>query len=106
MSSPVVVGENIYLHQKGQRFTCLSVEDGSIRWTSEPYGKYWSMIHNGDKILALDETGDLLLIRANPERLEILDKVKVGNNAWAHVALHQGKLIVRDLNALKVFDWK
>ncbi len=106
MSSPVVIGDYIYLHQKSQRFSCLSLEDGSIQWTSEPYGKYWSMIHNGDKILALDETGDLLLIRANPEKLEILDSMKVADNAWAHLALHQGKLIVRDLNALKVFDWK
>lgn len=106
MSSPVVVDHCIYLHQKSQRFSCLSVEDGSIKWTSEPYGKYWSMIHNGDKILALDETGDLFLIRANPEKLEILDTMKVADNAWAHLALHQGKLIVRDLNSLKVFDWK
>jgi outer membrane protein assembly factor BamB len=106
MSSPVVVGDHIYLHQKSQRFSCLSVDDGSIRWTSEPYGKYWSMIHNGDKILALDETGDLLLIRANPERLEILDTIKAAENAWSHIALHQGKLIIRDLSALKVFDWK
>ncbi len=106
MSSPIVVEDYLYLHQKNQRIVCLSLADGSVRWTSEPYGKYWSMIHHDGKILALDETGDLLLVRANPEKFEVLDSMKVADNAWAHLALHQGKLIVRDLNALKVYDWK
>ncbi|MEM6692392.1 MAG: PQQ-binding-like beta-propeller repeat protein, partial [Planctomycetota bacterium] len=30
MSSPVIVGEHIYLHMKNQRMTCLSIADGTI----------------------------------------------------------------------------
>ncbi|TWU60294.1 outer membrane biogenesis protein BamB [Rubripirellula tenax] len=105
MSSPVVIDDTIYLHAKNQRLIALSIEDGSIRWTSEPFGKYWSMIAAGDRMLALDETGELLLISANTEKLEIIDRTQVADNAWAHLAIHGNRLIVRDLSALKVYEF-
>lgn len=106
MSSPVLIGDSIYLHLKNQRFSALSLKDGSIRWTSKPYGKYWSMVSNGKKILSLDNTGELLLINAKDETLDVVDQTKVANDAWAHLAVEGELVIVRDLNALKVFRWK
>jgi len=106
MSSPVLIGDSIYLHLKNQRFSALSIEDGSIHWTSSPYGKYWSMVSNGDKILSLDNSGELLLINANDDALNVVDQTKVANDAWAHLAVEGDLVIVRDLKALKVFRWK
>jgi outer membrane protein assembly factor BamB len=108
MSSPVMIGDSIYLHLKNQRFTSLGANDGDIRWTSSPYGKYWSMISNGDKILALDNSGELLLINANESEsgLKVADQMKVANDAWAHLAIEGNLLIVRDLAALKVYRWE
>lgn len=106
MSSPVVIDDLIYLHMKNQRLTALDAEDGTIRWTSSPFGKYWSMIVCGRRILALDQTGELLLIEANPTKLEIVDRTSVGNDTWAHLAVDGEYLIVRDLAALKVYLWK
>ncbi len=106
MSSPVLIGDSIYLHMKNQRVSALAVEDGSIRWTSSPFGKYWSMVTNGKQILALDNSGDLLLIEADDNELKVVDKMKVANDSWAHLAVHGDKLIVRDLAAIKVFQWK
>lgn len=106
MSSPVMVGESIYMHMKNQRVSALSATDGSIKWTSSPFGKYWSMVTNGKQILALDNSGDLLLIQPDDNELKIVDRMKVANNSWAHLAVQGDKLIVRDLAAVKVFSWK
>ncbi|TWU42479.1 PQQ-binding-like beta-propeller repeat protein [Novipirellula artificiosorum] len=106
MSSPVVIDDTIYLHLKNQRFAAIAVDDGAIRWTSAPFGKYWSMVACGDKMLCLDQTGELLLIQADDEKLNIIDRVQVGSDTWAHLAINNDFLIVRDLAALKVYRWK
>ena len=75
-------------------------------WKSEQFGKYWSMISSGDRILALDERGELLLVRANPEEFDLLDRKEVSvESTWAHVALSGNQIFVRELNGLTVYDW-
>lgn len=106
MSSPIVVGSHIYLHLRNQRFTCLDITTGKELWTTTPYGKYWSMIANGSKILALDERGDLLLINATPDKFDLLDSRKVAENSWAHVAIVRDEVFVRELKAMTVYRWK
>lgn len=106
MSSPVVVGEHIYLHLRNQRFTCLDVKTGETRWTTTPFGKYWSIVANGDKLLALDERGELLLIQASPEEFRLIDRRQVAENSWAHLAVAGQQVFVRDLEALKVFRFE
>ncbi len=106
MSSPVIVGEHIYLHLQNQRYACLELATGKNLWTSQPYGTYSSMIANGDKILALDERGELLLIRANPEKFELLDSRKISDDpTWAHLAICGNEVFVRELNAVAAFRW-
>lgn len=106
MSSPIVIGNHIYLHLRNQRFTCLDLETGQELWTTTPYGKYWSMIANGRRILALDERGELLLINATPDKFDLLDNRKVAENAWAHVAVVGDEVFVRELEAMSVYRWK
>lgn len=106
MSSPIVIGSSIYLHLRNQRCTCLDIQTGKELWTTTPYGKYWSMVANGSKILALDERGDLLLINATPEKFDLLDSRKVGENSWAHLAVVGDEIFVRELKALTVYRWK
>ncbi|WP_231691098.1 PQQ-binding-like beta-propeller repeat protein [Aureliella helgolandensis] len=106
MSSPLVIGDYIYLHLKNRRFVCLNSATGAEQWTTTPFGKYWSMIGNGSTILALDESGDLLLIQASPEEFKLLDRVTVGDNAWAHLAVVGEQIYVRNLDSIKAFAWK
>lgn len=63
------------------------------------------MVANGDKIVALDEVGELLLIQASPEEFKLIDRVSVADNAWAHVAIVDDQIFVRNLEVIKVFDW-
>jgi outer membrane protein assembly factor BamB len=106
MSSPVVIDGHIYLHLRNQRLTCLEAETGMERWTTKPFGKYWSMVANGDRLLALDERGELLLIEASPDEFKLLDRRQVADNAWAHLAVAGDELFIRDLGATKRLLWK
>ncbi len=108
MSSPIIIDGYAYLHLKNQRFCCVDLRTGQAVWTtSKPFGKYWSMVAQRDKILALDERGDLLLIRANPAKFDMLDTRKVADaESWAHLAVCGDEVFVRDLNGLTVFRWK
>ena len=60
--------------RNSRRLDCIDVESGASRWRSESFGKYWSMSFQADKILALDESGTLHLIRANPENVKLMDR--------------------------------
>jgi outer membrane protein assembly factor BamB len=107
MSTPVVIAGHAYHHLRSQRMTCLDVADGIERWTStQSFGKYLSLVARGDRILALDQRGILYLLRANPERLEVLDERKLDStDTWAHLAVSGNELFVRELGALAAYAW-
>ncbi len=106
MSSPIVIDDHLYMHLRNQRLICLDLQNGEERWRSRPYGKYWSMITNGERILALDEQGKLFLIAANRERFTLIDERKVSDEeCWAHLALAGNQIFVRHLQGLTAFEW-
>jgi outer membrane protein assembly factor BamB len=107
MSTPIVIGGHAYVHLRNQRFACLDLATGKEAWITKPFGRYWSMVAQGDRILALDETGDLRLIRATPERFEPLGEATVAaEESWAHLAIEGRDLYVRDVKGLTAFRWK
>jgi outer membrane protein assembly factor BamB len=129
MSTPVVVGDYLYMHLKNQRVVCIDARDGTEKWTTQPYGKYWSMITGQVQpagqagapptpaILALDQDGQLRLIAADPEAYRVLSEEKVAEDSWAHLAIQaldkpdaDGRaplaIIVRALDRLRVYRWQ
>jgi outer membrane protein assembly factor BamB len=107
MSTPVVINGVAYTHLKSQRLMAIEVEAGRELWTSEQsFGKYMSLVAQGDRILALDQRGQLFLFRANQEKFDLLDQRKVADaETWAHLAVAGDELFVRELNALTAFRW-
>jgi outer membrane protein assembly factor BamB len=107
MSSPVVVGRYAYLHLRNQRFACLDLQTGKTRWTTtRVFGKYWSLVTQGDKILALDQRGTLYLIRANSDKFELLASRKISDEeTWGHLSVCGGGLFVRELHAVAAYEW-
>jgi outer membrane protein assembly factor BamB len=105
MSSPVVIDGHIYLHLRNQRFACINLESGEEKWTSKGFGKYWSMVASGKKILALDESGKLLLIAADPSEFRLLENKSLGGGStWAHIGLSNSEVFVRELKAMTVYN--
>ncbi len=106
MSSPVVVDNHLYLHLKNQRACCIDLATGQETWRTTPFGKYWSLITNRTQILALDETGELLLFECNPREFVLLDRKQVSTQpSWAHIALVEGQLLIRRQQGLDAFRW-
>ena len=69
MSSPIIASDHAFVHLKNGHFACIDLSNGKIRWISNrPFGKYSSMIWQGDRILALTIEGQLLLLAASPDR--------------------------------------
>jgi len=107
MSTPVVIDGVAYNHLKSQRVMAIEVETGRELWTSDDsFGKYWSLVASGDRLLALDQRGLLFLLRANKQKLDLLDKRKLTEaQTWAHLAVADDQLFVRELNALTAWQW-
>lgn len=107
MSTPVVIDGYAYLHLGNQRFTCINLQTGERTWTSKPFGKYASLVAQRDRILALDERGVLLLIKANPKEFELLSERQVSEEeTWAHLAIAGDELFIRELNAIAAYRWR
>jgi len=107
MSTPVVVDGHAYLHLRSQRLVCIDLGRGEEKWTSgESFGKYWSLVAQGGRILSLDERGILYLVKASPAGLELLDSRKVADaDTWAHLAVSGRDLFIRELKALAAYRW-
>jgi outer membrane protein assembly factor BamB len=106
MCSPVVLDGCAYLHLRNERFTCIDLRTGETKWTTTPFGKYWSLVTQGDRILSLDEDGTLRLIRATPEKFDLLSERKVSEQeCWAHLAVAGETVVIRELNGLAVYRW-
>jgi outer membrane protein assembly factor BamB len=106
MSSPILIGSHLFLHLRNQRFVCIDMESGKELWTTRPFGKYWSMVSNGEQILALDEQGKLFLIDADPAEFRMVSERKVSEEeSWAHLAVVDDQVFVRHLKGLSVYQW-
>jgi outer membrane protein assembly factor BamB len=108
MSSPVVLNGHAYLYLRSKRFGCVDLESGEVAWISEPIGdEYWSLVAQGDRILALSNEGEIRLIAADPEEFRVLDRFELTeNNTWAHLAVDGRQVFVRDLNGLSAYAWQ
>ncbi len=107
MSSPVIIGDVAYHHLKSERLTAINLKTGAELWTTgESFGKYMSEVAQDDRILGLDQRGWLYLIRANPEKYDLIEKRRLTESeTWAHLAVGEHLLLVRELNALVAYDW-
>jgi outer membrane protein assembly factor BamB len=107
MSSPVVIDGHVYLHLGNGRLTCIDLANGERRWTSEPMGKYWSLVYRDDKILGLGENGTLYLVRASPESFELLASREISDEeTWGHLAVSGREIFVRELEGISAWAWQ
>jgi outer membrane protein assembly factor BamB len=76
----------------------IDAASGKALWTRPKVGQYHaSLLRTGDdKLLMLEDTGDLVLVDPSPKQYKELARSKVCGATWAHPALADGRLYLRD----------
>ncbi len=77
---------------------CVEAKTGKVLWTKGNIGKYHAALLRtaNDKLLLLDDGGNLVLLDPDPKEYRELARAKACGPTWAHAALANGKLYVRD----------
>jgi len=108
--TPIVHQGHMFAVGKKRRglFTCMSF-DGNAAWTSDGKATFGlgSFLLADGMFFALDgDSGKLRLIEAATSAYHELASAQVltGGEAWAPMALHEGKLVLRDLSQMICLD--
>ena len=77
-------------------FRCMDFKTGEVRWSSDRPGQASVVVADG-KLLMLNDRGQALLVRINPNRYEELGRTEVfpGETCWTAPALDRGRLYLR-----------
>ncbi|MBI3870463.1 MAG: PQQ-like beta-propeller repeat protein [Verrucomicrobia bacterium] len=108
LSTPTRVGGALYGFGAGQDYVCVDGADGHVRWSQPGFGKgvktdYAATLAIEDRLLILNDAGQLFLAAADPSRCQILGRSQVCGKTWSHPALSDGRLFVRDGRMLQCF---
>ncbi len=106
-STPVAVGkEYVYMINGVLSLTspvtstlrCVEAKTGKEVWKKEKVANYHAALVKtaDDKLLMLDDKGNLTLIEPSPDGYKELAKSKVCGQTWAHPALSDGRVFLRD----------
>lgn len=115
-STPVALGSHVYmvtgkmpiplLSDPVATLHCIEATTGKILWSRPKVGTYGAtLVRTGDdKMLLLEESGDLVLFQPDPSGYKELARSKVCGNTWAHLAVADSRLYVRDHKELRCFE--
>jgi outer membrane protein assembly factor BamB len=87
-------------------FTCVRLSDGRRMWRQGRYGSGQVLLLTRQKLLVVQaETGDVVLVRATPDRLEELGRISpLAAKTWNHPVVAHGRLYVRNGEELVCLD--
>jgi outer membrane protein assembly factor BamB len=113
----VLVGDYLYGTDPGQQLLAVEFTTGKVKWKAESFG--WGSVAYGDGHLYLhNQNGDLVLVEATPEAYREKGRFAPPNQpkhtqagqyaerAFAYPVIADGKLYIRDLGTLWVYDIK
>lgn len=105
-STPVAIDKHLYIVTGTKppaifiqaTLRCIDVKTGKELWNRPKVGKYHaSLLRTGDnKLLLLEEHGDLVLVDPDPTQYRELARSHICGNTWAHPAVANGRLYIRD----------
>lgn len=90
----------------GSIFACIDLKTGKRQWKKGRYG-YGQVIAlpDRDQLLVLSESGEVILLAADPERHQELGKFQaIVGKTWNHPALSRGRLFVRNAEEMACYD--
>jgi outer membrane protein assembly factor BamB len=112
-STPVAVGKHLFMINGAATLTnptvtlrCVEIATGEIKWEKPNVGRYHAaLVRTGDdKLLMLDDNGYLSLLESSATEYKELARSKVCGVTWAHPALVNGVVYLRDEKNLIALD--
>ena len=83
---------------------CMDAATGELKWKGGRYG-YGQVMLAGDHLVVLTESGEVVLVKATPERhIELASFPAIEGKTWNHPVIANGRLLVRNLQEMAAFD--
>jgi len=83
---------------------CIDANTGELKWKGGRYG-YGQVILASGNLIVLTEEGDLVLVRATPDKHEELARFSaIEGKTWNVPTIASGVLLVRNLQEMAAFD--
>lgn len=99
-STPVVVDGYLYGIYKFKKYgkaplQCVELKTGEVKWSQKNFGP-GNCILVGDKLAVLSDSGELVIVEADPHQYQELAREKVlDGKCWSMPAFSDGKLYIR-----------
>jgi outer membrane protein assembly factor BamB len=107
LATPVLVGGHLFGMGTGEKkadLMCVDFKTGELKWRQAGFGDYMAVIALGDKLLVQANSGEVLLVRATPEKFDEVGRLQACGVTWSHPAFADGKLVQRDKTKLFALD--
>jgi len=101
-SSPVAVRGHLYGLGPERNLFCVEVKTGAVKWSKGGFAtqsaekSHLALVAVGDNVLALTETGELVLVAADPTGYRELGRTQACGSNWCNPAYADGRLYLRD----------
>jgi len=100
IATPVLSGGHLYglgtSRGRNSDFVCLNHKTGKIAWSHKGFPDYASVIGLGDQLLVHGSTGELVLLKATPEKYIELGRFQASQRSWNFPVYSEGILYVKD----------
>jgi len=99
-----------YLYGSGHNsrgWHCLDWDTGKIQYTARKIGNKGAIIFSDGMLYCYSESGDMALIKPNPQEFEVVSSFRINKGTgehWAHPVIKDGRLYVRHGDALMVYQ--
>jgi outer membrane protein assembly factor BamB len=101
----VVLDDSVYGFDGGI-FCCVDVKTGQRRWKAGHYGHGQALLLADQRLLlVLTETGEVVLVAADPRKLEELGRFQaIEGKTWNHPVIARGRLYVRNDQEMACYE--
>jgi outer membrane protein assembly factor BamB len=96
VGSGVILGDHVYILNEQGVAECIDVATGQRAWEERLGGTTWSsMVAAEGRLYIINMDGETIVLRATPERCEVLARNPLGELSRASLALSDGQIFAR-----------
>jgi outer membrane protein assembly factor BamB len=109
MTNGVVIEGVLYglSHLNAGQYFGLDLATGTVLWKSEPrQAENAAMVRAGSTIFALEDDGELVVMKASRAGMEVVRRYEVGDSpTWAQPAISGNRVFVKDVSHLTLWTF-